>query len=409
MARRGVRDSARGGARSSFCRDINNPQSTNDYFPIQQTNMHGTPSLGSNSTDQSADSSQRVKGSNVLEQIPIDPSSRKMISLNVAGQFTSPEAIRAVTSTLKSMFNGPWSSWRNVDLINREALWQHFKELYQWEAKYTDQVIKVAWENVMKRRFSDTLKNARDESVKLAKAKSVNVSLEGNLTILKPFRPEWIRSEYWEEIIDKVWNTEKWKQKSNSAKENRNKMEYGSISKHCCGSIPISHHRDILELKLKRPPTQLELFEKTHRTKQPKEGTSNTKYITPKAGIVVNAYKDVMVARYGDDSDSRPPYDHELWIEASGGIKKGRVLGFGSVSDPERFLMPSLAAPSTSSDNLEVIMDRIREEMKEELKSEHEEMKQELLAERAKMEAQKQEIAKMYNEILKLAQGNSTN
>ncbi|CAI9265292.1 unnamed protein product [Lactuca saligna] len=27
-------------------------------------------------------------------------------------------------------------------------------------------------------------------------------------------------------------------------------------------------------------------------------------------------------------------------VEASEGIKKGRVLGFGSVSDPERFLMP---------------------------------------------------------------------
>nr|KAJ0193501.1 hypothetical protein LSAT_V11C800445680 [Lactuca sativa] len=154
------------------------------------------------------------------------------------------------------------------------------------------------------------------------------------------------------------------------------------------------------ELKLKLPPTQLELFEKTHRTKK-----SNTEYITPKAKIVVN----VMVTRYGDDSDSHPTYDHGLWIEASGGIKKGRVLGFGYVSDPQRFLMPSLVAPSTTSDNLEVIMVRICEEMNEELKSERDEMKQALLAECTEIEAQKQEIAKMYNEILKLAQGNSTN
>ncbi|CAH1429756.1 unnamed protein product [Lactuca virosa] len=116
-----------------------------------------------------------------------------------------------------------------------------------------------------------------------------------------------------------------------------------------------------------------------------------------------------MVARYGDDSDSHPPYDHGLWIEASGGIKKGRVLGFGFVSDPQRFLMPSLVAPSTSSDNLEVIMDRIREEMNKEFKSERDEMKQALLAECTEIEAQKQEIVKMYNEILKLAQGNNTN
>ena len=54
-------------------------------------------------------------------------------------------------------------------------------------------------------------------------------------------------------------------------------------------------------------------------------------------------------------------------------------------------------------------MVRICEEMNEELKSERDEMKQALLAECTEIEAQKQEIAKMYNEILKLAQGNSTN
>ncbi|KAI3505479.1 hypothetical protein L1887_27610 [Cichorium endivia] len=206
----------------------------------------------------------------------------------------------------------------------------------------------------------------------------------------------WIRSEYWEKMIDEVWNTDKWKRKSESGKQNRNKMEHGSISKHCCGSIPISHHRDLLESKLKRPPTCLELFDKTHRTKKAQEGTSSTDYVTPKATTIVDAYKDGMVTRYSDDIDSHPPYDHQLWLEATGGIKKGRVLGFGSLSDPHNFLVPTQAAPSTTQDNVEVIVDRIREEMKEELKAEREEI-----------EAQKQEIAKMYHEFLKFAQGNN--
>ncbi|CAH1420468.1 unnamed protein product [Lactuca virosa] len=62
----------------------------------------------------------------------------------------------------------------------------------------------------------------------------------------------------------------------------------------------------------------------------------------------VDAYADGMVTKYGDDIDSHPPYDHELWVKVTGGIKKGRVLGFGYVSDPHKFIVPSQAAPSTS-------------------------------------------------------------
>ncbi|KAL7612442.1 hypothetical protein Lser_V15G05553 [Lactuca serriola] len=117
--------------------------------------------------------------------------------------------------------------------------------LYQWDPyKYTDEVIHSAWTEVMKSRFSDTMTNARKESVKLVKAKNVNAS--GDMYLLKPFNPKWIRSKYWEKMIDEVWNTEKWKRKSESGKANRSKMEHGSISKHCCGSILISHHRDKL-------------------------------------------------------------------------------------------------------------------------------------------------------------------
>lgn len=83
------------------------------------------------------------------------------------------------------MFNGPWTTWKDVDTINSEALWTE----------------------VMKSRFSDTMTNARKESVKLVKAKNVNAS--GDMSLLKPFNPKWIRSEYWEKTIDEVWKTNK--------------------------------------------------------------------------------------------------------------------------------------------------------------------------------------------------------
>lgn len=29
------------------------------------------------------------------------------------------------------------------------------------------------------------------------------------------------------------------------------------------------------------------------------------------------------MTKYGDDIDSHPSYDHELWVKVTGGIKKG--------------------------------------------------------------------------------------
>ncbi|KAL4579067.1 hypothetical protein LXL04_015202 [Taraxacum kok-saghyz] len=151
-----------------------------------------------------------------------------------------------------------------------------------------------------------------------------------------------------------------------------------------------------MESKLQRPPTRLELFDKTHRSKKPKESTSNSEYVTPKNSIIVESYMDGMKAKYGADVDSHPPYDHDLWLEATGGPKKGRVLGFGCVSDPHEFMVPSQAAPSKAADSIEVIVNRVREEMKDEIRMEREEIA-----------TQKEEITKMYNVICEHAQGNS--
>lgn len=55
--------------------------------PIGSARSGAIPSPGSNSVDQFVDSFQRARGSNVLDQIPIYPSMRKMICLNIAGQY----------------------------------------------------------------------------------------------------------------------------------------------------------------------------------------------------------------------------------------------------------------------------------------------------------------------------------
>lgn len=118
----------------------------------------------------------------------------------------------------------------------------YMQGLYVWPEE-TDVLARKVWEDCMKKRFPDIMRRAREASLKLAKAANVNASLEGDLNLLKDYRPNWIKKEYWEKMINEVWTTSKWKRLSQSGKNNINKLEDGYVSKHTGGSISIRQHK----------------------------------------------------------------------------------------------------------------------------------------------------------------------
>nr|GEU48711.1 hypothetical protein [Tanacetum cinerariifolium] len=121
------------------------------------------------------DVSQRQRGSNIIEQVPQDPSKMTMISLD-GGEFTEPKVVRKITSILRTMFNGSWTTWKEVDKSGRDELWAHFKELFKWEG-LSDVLVHDAWENSMKKRYLNIMSKARNESVKLAKAAGTSTQM----------------------------------------------------------------------------------------------------------------------------------------------------------------------------------------------------------------------------------------
>ncbi|KAL4585460.1 hypothetical protein LXL04_010081 [Taraxacum kok-saghyz] len=328
-----------------------------------------------------------------------------------------PEVIRDITCILKTMFRGTWDSWKSIDKDDREAMWCLFKNMYEWPEE-SDGLARKVWEICMKKRIPDTLKKARDAALAAARDANVNVSMQGDLTFLKPHKPNWIKENDWHSLIDTVWNTPKWKILSRSATENRNKLQDGSVSKHCAGSISTKQHKKRMEVELERLPSGVKVYSKLHIQK------STQQYITPKAARVQGrrlvgdgeaegrsigasqvgasssvvatgasqylgfnkpsdhgqlrdgetqtkashrishdpkdylalgvsncgvftsveqlpslvAYEETIVAKYGDDTSCYPLLDSQIWLEVSGGKKKGRVFGFGSISDPESFL-----------------------------------------------------------------------
>ena len=62
--------------------------------------------------------------------------------------------------------------------------------------------------------------------------------------------------------------------------------------------------------------------------------------------ISQTSYQEAMSARYGSDNTQWPPIDTDIWNQC-GGSSKGRVYGFGSMSNPDIVLTGSPRTPST--------------------------------------------------------------
>ncbi|CAI9284921.1 unnamed protein product [Lactuca saligna] len=314
--------------------------------------------------DAESQPSSLVRGSNILEQVPSNPSKRKFIEVDSEKEFTDQiSVIRAITCILKTMFDGPWTSWKKVDKEHRDAMWEHFKGLYVWPEE-TNVLARKVWEDCMKKRFPDIMRRAREASLKLAKAANVNASLEGDLSLLKDYRPNWIKKEYWKKMINEGDLSLQMKLLSQSGKNNRNKLEDGSISKHTGGSISIRQHKKRME-----------------------------------------AYESAMVAKFGDDTSCHPLLDNETWCDVSGGVKKGRIYGFGSVSDPASFL----EGTSSTITSQEVVYERVRNEMRgemdtkaAEMEAKHQQMREEMDAKVAAIDAKQQQIDAKYEAMEKM-------
>ncbi|CAH1431621.1 unnamed protein product [Lactuca virosa] len=131
MASRGARGSGRSGSHIGG-RDVGDRNASQSH-----NNAESQPSSS-------------VRGSNILEQVQIS-------------------VIRDIICILKTMFDGPWTSWKKVDKEHRDAMWEHFKGLYVWPEE-TDVLARKVWEDCMKKRFPDTTRRTREESFKLAQA-----------------------------------------------------------------------------------------------------------------------------------------------------------------------------------------------------------------------------------------------
>ena len=83
----------------------------------------------------------------------------------------------------------------------------------------------------------------RDEA-KLNYTETTGIVFDGeNYSLLASYGPNWMRDDRWQDLINRVWNSPKWRGKSRKASKNRNTEVDGSVGKHTCGSATMTQHR----------------------------------------------------------------------------------------------------------------------------------------------------------------------
>nr|GEX23210.1 transposase, Ptta/En/Spm [Tanacetum cinerariifolium] len=133
----------------------------------------------------------------------------------------------------------------------------------------------------------------------------------------------------------------------------------GEVSKHTAGSKTILQHKFQMEKQKKRHVSLLEAYHRTHTSTNVSSEASGSgmdeacegrmrEYVTASLKRVADVVEGVIMEKRGPNASDHPPNDFDLWEEATGGKKKGKLVGLGTRGDP-RVMVTSRTSSSSSS------------------------------------------------------------
>lgn len=134
-------------------------------------------------------------------------------------------------------------------------------------------------------------------------------------------RPPYFCPDVWRYFCDH-WVSEAHVAKSETSKKNREKLEVN----HTAGAKPFDDVREELERSNGMPPSLLKLWETTHKRK----GTGD--WVTKAAKEIYERYSALASKQLSTTSPCTPEDEPlDLWLQATGGIKKNRIIGMPGV------------------------------------------------------------------------------
>ncbi|KAG8391623.1 hypothetical protein BUALT_Bualt01G0206600 [Buddleja alternifolia] len=204
---------------------------------------------------------------------------------------------------------------------------------YRWTFETIDDIKRVWW-GIANRRYRDIIcKERKKVELKVKSSKPLDWRGHG---------PKWLGENTWNKLCEDHWSTEKFQRMSDAGKNNRRSSADGTMSTHSGGSRPFAVHEEEMEDEYKRKVSKVELYDRTHRTKQGKG-----EFICDKAKRVRDAYDNLV------EDNSLSTFNPDAWIEACGGVPKGRVYGFGS--QPPHQILGDIAHSMRVVEELEIL------------------------------------------------------
>ncbi|KAJ0478773.1 putative transposase, Ptta/En/Spm, plant [Helianthus annuus] len=296
------------------------------------------------------------RGGSSQVQVP-EPVNREWIYI-IDGEFSNQiTATRIIGVNLKGMWSGPWKSWKDVPNEDKKRLFERFHCYFQWEEKWNGEIYSC-WEQCIAGKIPDLLGRVRDQAKETAKSKDVLV--EDDMSVLTDFKPPWIKTETWKQMIE-IWNTPEWKAKSKRNKKIRTESKGG---KHTLGSQTYATAKRKVAEIIGREPAHSEMWKQTHLRKGSRpfdkdldcsssvvenvdledvdlegvelEGNVQEKksaWVDDRAHDTWVKYEGLLLEKYGEESSQHRELDKELWYRAAGGKKRGKVYGLSNLKN----------------------------------------------------------------------------
>uniref|UniRef100_A0A6N2LBZ9 Uncharacterized protein n=1 Tax=Salix viminalis TaxID=40686 RepID=A0A6N2LBZ9_SALVM len=240
----------------------------------------------------------------------IDPLTKKrQLSLYGRTKFNNASCGREIGNILRCNFKGPWHSWEKIDSMYKDELFKEFKKKYAFPEE-DEEIVQNIWE----------YKVSLNQQLARARTKALSKLNTANIIDCMNNGPIWIQKEDWNTMIQEVWSTDGFQRRSDSSKHNRLKQTDGKISSHSCGSVSFASYRASMQQQATGEELPWDdVFSMLHQNVN-----ENGTFVDNRSKIVVENYRNEMIANYGPDRYVHPSFDGEAWREASGG---GGVYG----------------------------------------------------------------------------------
>ncbi|XP_048132790.1 uncharacterized protein LOC115733800 isoform X1 [Rhodamnia argentea] len=218
------------------------------------------------------------------------------------------DVVRELNKIVNNYWRGPWISYSSAPKEVKDLWWNEFKRKFSWDKSQDSEIRRI-----FKKKAGDHIRNVMNK----AKTKKV--------------KPHFITGEDWTEM-NRTWEGEKMKQRSEQNAKNRaSRSSEGSSTSatYAGGSINIGEHRKRLAHDLGTETTYAATFE---RVFQKKDKT----WVGDRAKSVKEKYDELLMSAAsgddGGDASSQAADNMAMWVEASGGVKRGKIYGWGNLS-----------------------------------------------------------------------------